>query len=95
VALFPQPQRVVVHHPGAAEHPPERLLLPRRGVQPIAVPDQHSTATYCWPTTTGDDHCRGRHVVSAPSWSLAFVTNYRSAVLTGEPIRYLAEMFTT
>src|SRR6266516_3832946 len=55
---------VVVHHPRAAEHAGERLPLPGRGVQAIAVPDQYSTRTYCRPMTAGDDHCRGRHVVS-------------------------------
>ena len=83
---------VVVHHPRAAEHAGERLPLPGRGVQAIAVPDQHSTKTYRRPMTTGDDYRRGRHVLSAFQVHLAFVAIYRRCVLTGEHIPYVAEV---
>jgi putative transposase len=43
--------------------------------------------------TTGDDHRRGRHLVSALHVQLVLVTKYRRGVLTGKHTRYLAEVF--
>jgi putative transposase len=40
-----------------------------------------------------DDYRRGRHVVSALSVHLVFVTKYRHGVLTGEHLDALREVF--
>src|SRR2546421_12437762 len=42
MAFFPQPQRIVEHHPRAAKRSCKSLLLPRHGAQTVAIPDQHS-----------------------------------------------------
>jgi hypothetical protein len=65
VRLIPHPQAVVVDHPGAAEHSGQRLLLPRRRVDAIPVPDLHDTTACHPPMTFQADYGRGRQLVSA------------------------------
>ena len=87
VAGIPQPQAVVVHHPGAAEHPRQGLLLPRRRVEAVPVPDLHDTRACHRPLTIAAEHRRGRHVVSALHVHLVFVTTYRRGVLDADMLR--------
>lgn len=50
-AFLAQPQAVVEHHPGAPERPRQRLPLARRGIDPVPVPDLHSTTVCHRPMT--------------------------------------------
>jgi hypothetical protein len=56
VTALPQPQGVVVHHPRAAEHASQGLLLPQRRVATIPVPDLHNTTACHGPVTTDGDY---------------------------------------
>jgi hypothetical protein len=93
MGFFPQPQRVVIDHTRAAEHPGELHLLPRRGTQAVTVSDQHGTGIYTRPQTATGDYRRGRHVVSALPVHLVFVRKCRRSVPAGEHIQFLAEVF--
>jgi putative transposase len=92
MGFFPQPQRVVIDHTRAAEHPGELHLLPRRGAQAVTVSDQHGTGIYTRPQTVTGDYRRGRHVVSALPVHMVFVTKCRRSWV-GEHIPFLAEVF--
>jgi hypothetical protein len=75
--LLPGAQRVVEHHPGAAERPGQRLLLPRRGVETVVVPQLHPSSM------TEDTDTRAEQTpVSSSCMLTGFVTNYRHQVLT-------------
>ena len=85
VARLPQPQAVVVDHPRAAEHPGQGLLLTRRRVDPVPVPDLHNTTACHWPLTLDDR--RGRHAGPALHGNLVFVTKYRRCVPSADMLR--------
>ena len=57
-----------------------RLLLTRRRVEAVPVPDLHDTRACHRPLTIAEHYRRGRHVVSPLHAHLAFVTKYRRGV---------------
>jgi len=75
---------VVIHHPRTPEHPRQGLLLPRRRVEAIPVPDLHDTRACHRPKTTAQEHRRGRYVVSALHAHWVVVTTYRRGVLDAD-----------
>jgi hypothetical protein len=94
VGVLPSAQGVVVDHPSTPERSRECLVLRRRQVQAVAVPDEHATES-TWPMRQEDDYRRGRHVVSALDVHVVFVTKYRRGVLTDEHPDTLREVSAT
>ncbi len=84
VTGIPQPQAVVVHHPGTAEDPRQGLLLPRRRVKAIPVPHLHDTRACHRPLTITAEDRHGRHLVSALHVHMVFVTKYRRGGLDAD-----------